>query len=318
MEQKIGERQRWAWMACGMSAVAAAVLSGLNWLWVLLGGLLVGGYYLYIENRLGTQGLAERMTEDFGVVGKLLAIATIFWMILAMGYCAGLADTAFPMVDGFPGLGWVLLALAAWGCRKGARTCSGCSGILCLFLTALYGVVLLFSLPDVQASYLLPDRQWTQSAYAAGLLLLPMGSWYLPVHRKTKGKWYALLLPVVCAALCAVTAGVLSPELAQQQTAPLYELARSVSVLGVVERIEPLLSAAMTIGVFGLLSALACACQALANGIFPQSWFGSLCCVAAAGSMFLVKELPQQLFIAGNISFFFLFPVAITAVRKKV
>lgn len=316
--RRIGERQRWVWLAAGLSAVASVELCGIGWLWVLLGGLAVCGYYLYIEKNLLEGGLAEKLTSGFGFAGKVLAALTVFWIILVMGRCACLVDTAFPMVDGFPTLGWVLLALAAWGSRKGAKACAGCSGILSLFLIALYGVVTVFSVPDVQLPYLVPQSSWEDGVRTVGFFLLPAAVWYVPVTRR-KGKKQAmiLLVPIAAAALSAVTAGVLSPELARQTEVPVYELSRSVSVLGVVERIEPLLSAAMTMGLFSLLSAMACACQMLADEIVPTPWSGSLCCVAAAGTMYVVKAWPEAFLLMGNGLFFLLLPVVTIVVEKN-
>ena len=318
MERRIGERQRWVWLAVGLSAVAAVRLCAINWLWVLLGGLAACLYYLYIEKRLLTDGLAGRLTDSFGFPGKVLCVLLLFWIILVMGRCACYADTAFPMVDGFPSLGWVLLALAAWGSRKGPQACAGCSGILCLFLLALYGVIAVFSVPDIKVQYLAPAADWRQTIEVLGMFLLPAGVWCVPV-RQRKGKCRSLifLLPVFAAALSAVTGGVLSPEVAMENPAPLYELSRSVSVLGVVERIEPLISAAMTMGIFCLLSSLACACQALADQVGSWRRSGSLCCLAAAGTMYFAKDVSQTFLTGGNLAFFLFLPLAAAAVKKS-
>lgn len=318
MNRSIGERQRWAWLAAGTSAVAAAKLSGLGWLWVLLGGLTVCFYYLYIDRRLAEEGLAQRLSRVFGFSGKVLAVFFLFWLVLIMGWCACLADAAFPMVDGFPGLGWVLLALAAWGCRRGPAACAGCAGIVCLFLLALYGIVAVFSVPNVEWQYLVPALDWQQGPAALGLFLLPACVWCIPVRgHKGKSLPLFLLLPVAAALLSAICAGVLSPELAGESAVPVYTLAQSVSVLGVVERIEPLLSAAMTMGIFCLLSVQASACQALADQIGSWQWSGSLCCLAAAAAMYPAAALPGELLFFGNLVFFLLLPVAAAALEKK-
>lgn len=316
--QHIGERQRRVWLVSGASAVTAAVLCGLNWFCVLLGGGVASLYYYYIDTRLGTDGLADRFGVGFGFVGKVLCVFFLFWNILAMGWCANLADLAFPSVDGFPGLGWVLLALTAWGIRKGTRACAGCSGILSLFLLVLYGAVVVFSVPDVKKEYLVPSPAWGQAAKALGLLLLPAGAWCVPVReKKNKGQLLYLLLPVASAALAAVTAGVLSPELAAESPVPLYTLSQSVSVFGVIERIEPLLSAAIIMGVYCLLSSLAAACQALSDQIGSWSWSGSLCCLGAAAAMYPVREVPEALILGGNFVFFLLLPLVVCAFTKK-
>jgi len=317
MQSRITQRQRWVWLACAASAVAAVLLCRLNWLWVLIGGSVVCLYYLYIEERLGRDSLTQRLGR-LGFSGKVIAAIMLFWIILVMGYCACLADSAFPMVDGFPGLGWVLLVLTAWGSKKGPRACASCSGILSLFLLALYGVVAAFSLPDVELSYLRPEGRWTQAVAAAVIFLLPFGVWMVPVNAgKGRGRLWVLLLPILAAALSAVTAGVLSPELAGTVQVPLYELARSVSVLGVVERIEPLLSAAMTMGVFCLLTSLACAGRSLAESIEPWSWSGPACCLGAAAAMYVAKALPGGVWVVGNLLIFLLFPAVLVSLQKK-
>lgn len=312
MEQKIGERQRWAWLAGGLSAAFGICGCGLGWLWVLAGGLLVGLYYIYMDRVLPAGGLAV-------VLPKIPAVLTLLWTVTAMAWSANLADSAFPMVEGFPFLGWTMLALAAWGSWRGSAACARCAGVLCLFLIVLYGIVGAFAVPDIQPEYLKPAGRWTDSLLAAGLFLLPVGVWYLPCGRsRKKPAWAAgLLLPAAGAALAAITAGVLSPLLAASLPSPLYTLAQSVSLFGVVERIEPLLSAAMTMGVFCLLSAMACACKALSEGLRPLKWSGAAACVAAAAAMGSAGKLPLEAIAAGSFFVWVVLPGAFCGKNLK-
>ena len=319
MGAKIGERQRWAWLASGLSAAAAANVCGFSWLWVFLGGLAITVYYIILDRTLDSTGLAAQFRTSFGRGGRVLAFLTLLWTILIMSWTACLADTAFPMVDGFPGLGWVLLALAAWGSKKGPGACARCCGVLCLFLIVLYGVVAIFAVPDVQGWYLLPDSQWEYSLWTAGLFLLPAGVWYVPCTRSKKGPAWriALFLPVGAAVLAAVTVGVLSPELAASRAVPLYDLAQSVSVFGVMERIEPLLSAAMTMGVFALLSSLTCAAQALADQVMPWQWNAVASCVLAGILMGAARNLPIGVMTVGAGVFWMVLPILSMWIGKR-
>lgn len=318
MEQKIGERQRWAWLAAGFSGVAASCTCGYNWLWVLAGGVLVSLYNMYMDRQVQSNGLASKLTEAFGVGGKILAGLTVIWTIIVMGWVASLADAAFPMVDGFPSLSWVLLALAAWGSWKGPAACARCSGVLSLFLLALYGIVVLFSVPDVSLENLAPSSEWINGVWSAGIFLTASGVLYVPCSRSAKGPAWrvALVLPVFAGVLAAVTCGVLTPELAARRTVPLYDLAQSVSLFGVVERIEPLLSAAITMGVFSLLSSLACAGHRLADEIRVSRWNGVVVCAVAAALIWLTKSLPLPLLTAGAWVFWVAVPVFAVLVCK--
>lgn len=314
----VGNRQRWAWLMAGLSAAAAACACGMGWLWVLLGGLAVSAYYVYLDRRLRPCGLAALLPAAFGGAGRLLSLLTLLWTILAMAWTANLADTAFPMVEGYPILGWTLLALAAWGSRRGAAACARCAGVLYLFLLALYGVVTVFAVPDVRLANLRPAGDWTQSLWTCGLFLLPAGVWYAPCRRsRTKMTWFWLLPPFLTALLAAVTAGVLSPVLAETLPVPLYTLTQSVSLFGVMERIEPLLSAAMTMGVFCLLSAMACACRALGAQCKPWKWTGAAACVLSAALMGPARALTLPVITIGAAVFWFLIPAVAVAVSRK-
>ena len=319
MDRRIGERQRWAWLAGGCSAAVAARGCGLSWIWILAGGLPVAVYYIYMDRKLSDMGIAALLTRSFGKAGKLLAGLTLIWTVLAMAWSANLADGAFPMVSGFPLLGWTVLALAAWGSRKGPAACARCAGVLCLFLIFLYGMVTVFAVPDVQIGDLRPYGLWSDGILAAGLFLLPASVWFLPCTRSRKRPAWemAAILPVGAAVLAAVTAGVLTPELAASLPAPLYTLAQSVSLFGVVERIEPLLSAAMVMGVFCLLSSMACACRELAAQLGIGSWSGAVCCLASAALMGLAGKAELQLVTAGAGLFWGILPLAVVLTGRK-
>ena len=316
----MGERQRWTWIAAGLSAAVAAAACGLGWIWVLAGGGAVTAYYICMDRNLSACGAAVLLPVRWGIAGRIAAALVLLWTVLVMGWTALLADAAFPMVDGFPALGWILLLLAGAGCCKGAAACARCAGVLCLFLVALYGVIVGFSLPDVTWKNVSLSGTWQDSLWATGLFLLPGAVWYLPCSRSRKKTAWSLLLilPVCGAVLAAVTAGVLTPELAADLPAPLYTLAQSVSLFGVLERIEPLLSAAMTMGVFCLLSVQSCACSALGKALGLGKWTGAAACAAAGAVMFPVRDLPRWVLGTGCVLFWVLLPLLCLGKRDKI
>ena len=305
MDHRIGERQRWVWLASGLSAAVAACLCGLNWIWVLAGGAVVSLYYIYMDRQLRSKGLAELIRKLPGKIRMPLRVILLLWLVLLMAWTANLADAAFPMVDGFPVLGWTLLAVAAWGSWKGTGACARCGGVLCMFLMALYGVVAVFAVPDVQLQNLLPTGTWQDGIWTISVFLLPAAVWFLPCTRSRKRPaWQmAVILPAAAAILAAITCGVLSPALARSLSSPLYALAQSVSLFGVVERIEPLLSAAMTMGVFCLLSAMACVCRCLWSTKGKEKWVGVAACASAGVFMGWAKRIDYLLIVGGTIFF---------------
>jgi len=265
-------------------------------------------------------GAAQLLSAMFGKGGKVLAALMLVWTVVLMGRTAALADTAFPMVDGFPFLGLVMLAVAAWGGEKGAAACGRCAGVLSLFLLALYGLIAVFALPDVQLRWLQPLPDWENGIRSAGWFLMPAAIWFLPCRRgKTKRVRSGLMiLPCSAALLAAITDGVLSPQLAAQQSPALYMVAQSVSLFGVLERMEPLLSVAMTMGVFSLLSALTCACRELGREVALFSHWPFACCTLAALTMGYTSRLDDMWLTVGTSVFYVLFPLsAVQAERRK-
>ena len=93
---------------------------------------------------------------------------------------------------------------------------------------------------------------------------------YLPDRQgRTKGSWLGALtlLPAV---LAAVTAGCLSPRLTQQLELPFYTVSQSLSVLDVMERLEPLVSAPLLMGFFALESLLFASARAQLERVVPE------------------------------------------------
>lgn len=320
MERKLSERQRWAWLLSALSAPTAICACGLSWLWVLAAGLAAAGYNLYMVQRLPQGGLAVFYRSN-GVAGQIFEIVTLLWLVFTMGWAANLADSAFPMVEGFPVLGWTMLALAAWGSWKGAAACGRCCGVLCLFLMALYGIVVVFAAPEVQWANLVPIGGWSHGVKALGVFLLPMAVWLLPGRRREKATGWGLGIaaPILATLLAAVTAGVLSPQLSGALPSPLYTLAQSVSLFGVIERIEPMLSAAMTMGVFCLLSAMACGCRSIFAQWRPWKFSGIVCCAAAAGVMRWAGKTEIEALTAGSVLIWVVIPVILLeiGIRKR-
>ena len=77
--------------------------------------------------------------------------------------------------------------------------------------------------------------------------------------------WKRCAAVLLAAALCA--AGTLSPRVAGEEAFAVYTMAKSVSVFGVMERLEPVVSAALTAGGFCLLSVLCLANAKTAQAI---------------------------------------------------
>ena len=72
----------------------------------------------------------------------------------------------------------------------------------------------------------------------------------------------------------------------------------------------------MTMGVFSLLSSLACACRHLGEQLYPWKWTGPGACALAAALMYPMKTIAGDFLAAGALLFWLAIPLLTTAVSK--
>ena len=285
MEDRISGRQAGAWGFCAMSVPAVLTCAGLGWGWVLL-GCAAAASYLYVSGALsnGAVDLTQLTQEAFGkTLGRaLLALGGAF-SLLAAAQTASRASMAFP--DGTQALAApTVILLAVLSNRKGAQQAARACGALFLLLAGLYAVILLAAVKNVQVRWLTPWGGARQTVRVIPAMLSLTALRYLPGRQeRTKGSWLGALT-LLPALLAAVTAGCLSPRLTQQLELPFYTVSQSLSVLDVMERMEPLVSAALLMGFFALTSLLLAGAQAQLRQAIPAI-FGTKWGIWALGAL---------------------------------
>ena len=200
----------------------------------------------------------------------------------------------------------ILLALAGTAARTGARTGARLGAVLWVGLAVLLGGLLacamaVFSWSKLTASHGL-TWGWTE---AAALGLAPAALLCLPREEPGGLRWGFWLAAGLGAAASVVACGVLGSLRVRLQQ-PLYDMVRGVNVLGIAERLEALLSAALSVGFFCALSLL-CAVGTsvvrpwLARSAHPAAGYG----VAAAALALSAPSaaLPAETWFALSVGF---------------
>ena len=222
-------------------------------------GFLLQGRVAVLQGAHAAVQLAElgvQRVDLRGVIGVLVDQAEIFLLQLAQGLLVLRAlhligvDLLLEPVDAAGLTGQLLL-------RGGA--------ILFFFLTAVEAVILGFSAVQVRAAWLAPQKGRVPLA-AMTAALSPMAVLYVRGGARRTGGWLAAGIGL-CAAAALCAAGTLSPRVAGEEAFAVYTMAKSVSVFGVMERLEPVVSAALTAGGFCLLSVLCLANAKTARAI---------------------------------------------------
>ena len=257
MDGSISGRQAGAWGFCAASVPAVLTCAGLGWGWVLLGCAIAVGYYVLTQELAGgAVYLPELTVRAFGkAAGRVvLAIGGVFTLLTA-AQTARRAGIAFP--DGTAELaGGVIVLLGTLAGEKGAKQAAKVCGVLFLVLAGLYTIIILAAAKNVQLRWMEPWGGARQTLEVVPPLLVLTCLRFLPGRKAAVKSGWLGLLAVCPAAFAALTAGCLSPRLTQQLTFPFYTVSQSLSVLGVMERLEPVVSAALLLGFFALESLL--------------------------------------------------------------
>ena len=308
LENRISARQVGAWGFGAVTVPAVLTCAGLGWGWVLLGCAIAAAYFgLTASLAEGTPDLRELTVQAFGkVLGRVWLLLGAAFALFSAAQTASRAHLAFLDETGKLA-GAAVIALAVLANRKGPEQAARVCGVVSLILAALYTIILLSAARQVRPEWL---QSWG-SARQTSEVLPPMLALtclrFLPGRRgRVKGGWLALLV-LGPAALAAVTAGCLSPRLTIGLQQPFYTMSQSLSVLDVMERFEPLVSAALLMGFFALESLLFAACRAQLDSAFPalreKKWETAALGVLAFALMFAAKQIGPEAWALGAAIF---------------
>lgn len=241
------------------------LLCGVGWDSALCGVLLAAGCYILYVRAAGSPLPPPKLyVRAFGLrAGKCLSLASAAAFVLLAGWLAQRSTAFFPETQTVPWAGLGVLTLAALCARAGTASALRCGSILLLPLAAALAAVLLCAVPSVDPRRLTPQPALRGAGAAASILLLPAVGLFLLPEVRAKNARPALWLPVPALLLPAsalIAGGVLPPSRLGRPDA-FVVLARSVTVFGVMLRLEALISAALTACAFLGCALLLCAAR---------------------------------------------------------
>lgn len=225
------------WLLAAMAAPLTQAASNCSWPAAVAVGVLCGVVCLGLE----------RLTEGAPSCRWIGAVQWL-WMLLLMSEFLHWSMLCWPQHKSYCTVPLVLLALAAWSSCRGTEKAAAVGGAVYWFLVILLGTVLFSAVREVRAENLKPE--WgMQTAHLITVLLIPAMGLGAGTGKRLQLTAYTLLVSVI-------TVGVLSLEMVRRVEAPFYEMSRGISLLGMGQRFESLVAAAMTLGYFVLISYL--------------------------------------------------------------
>ena len=251
--EKIPDRQLGAWLFAAMVPVALQLLGGVSWAWVAcLGGIGMGIAYAI-----------WRCSQDWP---KWQSIMLFIYVSVLMGTLLPSVAQSWPVGNSDPAVPLILLALAAWSAQKGPAAAARVGAVLFWVVLGLYLAVFAAGGKAVKLNWLMPAIA-APDAVEMTIFLLPWAGASLVRSPGVPGKHGWLTLAFIMIGTL-ITAGVLSPLMAEGTANAFYEMSRSLELLGVARRFEALICAGATVGWFSLMSLLLTLCGGYAERIF--------------------------------------------------
>ena len=220
-----------------------------------------------------SKGLGEVLTELLGdIAGRAVTLCYTLWLLVYAGFvlrsgALRLVSTIY--VDAGPGVFIVCTALACGAAASGSLKALGrCAAVLRPLLALLPVLVFLLTVKDADFTLLLPvgpgdlPGALLGGAELANLFALPLFLSFAAGHiadgplRPRDWLGWALALPGLAALITLGCLGMFGPELTAKMGHPFFMLTRDVTVLGALERVEPVAVAVWIFADFLLLSAL--------------------------------------------------------------
>lgn len=301
--EKLPGRQLTTWLAAALIPTVIQRTSGSPWLAVL------------ISASLCLLCVCLRWCCPSTTGGKLVPVLQWIVIVTVLGTVCEASVSSWPR-GGHKAVGLILLALAAWSAWKGPSAAARVGCVLFWFVLLLYLVLLGAGLKQVRLQWLLPTRG-DADALGCVLLLTPAAA---AIHLNKREKCSPRLTVIGLFALAAsvVTAGVLSPELAVQYDLPFYEMIRSLTIRGNARRFEALLSAAMTVGWFALISLYLSLAGKWTEALFPGRGRGGViaAALAAAGILLCDLHIDGAILLLAAAIFWVIMPLATQGIDK--
>lgn len=292
----VHNRQLAAWICAAASLSLAHAAGSLSWYYAAPIALAVGGILLYIMYRAPEGGFAAVCAAS--CAGRIVLVLCCTWTALMAGFAAALTAEAFPMVNGFPMIPLTVLALSAWASHHTDAVSARVGAMLLPLLAVFYVLIAVFAREEVEGqTFLQPAFQLRPAC----VMLLPLGAVLLP---KGKGK----IRPLGWILALAVAAAVLG--LVALPWGSLYRAVMSVSVLGVMERFEALLCAAMAMGGVCLCTLLGrAALSAIEKKRMKKQGAETLLWVTAIAGLALTNRQNTAVLLAGCLVFWVFLPL---------
>lgn len=310
MGRVIEKRQLSAWTLAAMIAPLATVMAGQPW---VSGGITAAACMTLCWT-------LHRQIQEDALWPAWFCVVQWLWATLALSQILGYLPETWPRAEAPDLIVIVLLLAALWAAWSGTEPCARAGTVMFWIVGALMAGVFAAALQDVRMENLSP-RFRNPDTGIFFILLIPCMAVLLPRREKSGPTVLAVSAALLAIAVPGLTAGVLSPKLAESSSNPFYELSRTISFSGAAQCFEALVSAGLTVSWFLLLCLFLAVCGEMAKYVAAR-WARCGMAVSALGAAVLYLydlKINETMMAVGGVLLWGLLPVLSQGIggRKK-
>ena len=302
----LSSRQLLALALISLTAPAVTVCAALPWWWVLFATVVIALLSLLLL-RVFRSSSARSLTASLlrlRTPGKLLLLGTAAFVLLAMRRLCELSPSAFPDTPPTLFVPLTMLAVCAWACASSRAAVLRAVGVSSFFVFAAYALIAVYAIPCIRLDYVF--RASENDGFLLATLLQPLLCAYLvrredPVFLRPSSLLMFAVVPTAAGLLTASVPGA---------AGSFYRMAKSVQVVSAAGRIEPIVSAALTVGWFTSFCLHALTIGEIIAALGGSRRLGSVfaCAFAATGAVAEIP-IPSYIYAAGATVFCVLVPL---------
>lgn len=303
--RNIKSRQLGAWLLTALTAPLAQFAGGMAWQTVAIIAAIC----------LGVSWLAGR---GGALPYKWLCVVQLCWLVLVVSEMCRWITGSWYSGDVYPAVPLILLGLGAASAWKGTEQAARVGSTVFCLLALIYGTVLAAGVSRVELSELVEMERKIDPRLIV-ILLIPA----LVVHNSgMKGKlplWAPAGILGFAVVIAGMITGGLSLKVAVTEEMPLYNWVRGLSIAGTLQRFEAVVSVALTMGWFALLSYMLSAAGNLAECARTGSYRNGVWWTAAASAavMFVNAQLSATVLAAGSAVLWVVVPISMSVLKRN-
>ena len=246
--------------------------------------------------------------------GVIYNIVQCLWLSVVLSQLLPYSADCWPTGEQtFPVVPLTLLALATVSALKDSKCTAGGISVLFWVLAFLLGIVFVAGVPELNGTYMASKEEAIDGSMIF-VFLLPAAAGFL--NREKTGKLAFLVIAILGAAIPLWICGILSPQIASNAQWPFYEAAKSVQLFAVAKRLEPLVSAGITVGNYALYSLLLCCLRNIGDK-FQKGREAVFLGAGLSGSLMLLNVTIDPLYSAIICAILWIFLPLLGVLKKK-